>query len=67
MIKKNFKQGIGIAEKSQETRRDCWGGNVTYFDSIKCLWITESKWAFVVYITSPAIPSCFLALFSDLV
>jgi len=28
MIKnKIFKQGIGIAEKSQETRRDGWGGN----------------------------------------
>jgi len=39
MIKKlNFKQGIGIAEKSQETRRDCWGGNVNHkslFWSIK--------------------------------
>ena len=32
MIKKNkiFKQGIGIAEKSQETRRDRWGGNVNH-------------------------------------
>ena len=30
MIKKDkiFKQGIGIAEKSQETRRDRWAGNV---------------------------------------
>jgi len=28
--KKNFKQGIGIAEKSQETRRDCWGANVNH-------------------------------------
>ena len=27
---KNFKQGIGIAEKSQETRRDRWGGNVNH-------------------------------------
>ena len=39
MIKnKIFKQGIGIAEKSLETRRDHWGGNVNYkslFDSIK--------------------------------
>ena len=25
---KIFKQGIGIAEKSLETRRDRWGGNV---------------------------------------
>jgi len=25
---KIFKQGIGIAEKSLETRRDCCGGNV---------------------------------------
>ena len=34
MIKnKFFKQGIGIAEKSQETRRDRWGGNVNH----KCL------------------------------
>jgi len=24
---KILKQGIGIAEKSQEKRRDCWGGN----------------------------------------
>jgi len=22
----NFKRGIGTAEKSHETRRDCWGG-----------------------------------------
>jgi len=22
--------GIGIAEKSHETRRDCWGGNVNH-------------------------------------
>ena len=39
MVKnKIFKQGIGIAEKSLETRRDCWGGNVnpkSLFDSIK--------------------------------
>jgi len=29
MVKnKIFKQGIGIAEKSLETRRDRWGGNV---------------------------------------
>jgi len=27
---KKFKQGIGIAEKSQNTRRDCWGGNVNH-------------------------------------
>ena len=27
---KIFKQGMGIAKKSQETRRDCWGGNVNY-------------------------------------
>jgi len=27
---KFFKQVIGIAEKSQETRRDCWGGNVNH-------------------------------------
>ena len=26
-----FKQGIGIAEKSQETRMDRWGGNVNLF------------------------------------
>jgi len=25
---KIFKQGIGIAEKSLETRKDHWGGNV---------------------------------------
>jgi len=32
MIKnKIFKQEIGIAEKSQETRRDRWGGNVLGF------------------------------------
>jgi len=31
MIKnKIFKQGIGIAEKSQETWRDLWGGNVNH-------------------------------------
>ena len=28
-----FKQGIGIAETSQETKRDRWGGNVNH----KCL------------------------------
>jgi len=27
---KIFKQGIGIAEESQETRRDCCGGNVNH-------------------------------------
>ena len=43
MLKKwNFKQGIVIAKKSQQTRRDCWGGNVNhksnpYFGSIKML------------------------------
>jgi len=26
----NFKMRIGIAEKSQETRRDCWGGHVNH-------------------------------------
>ena len=32
---KIFKQEIRIAERSQETRRDRWGGNVNlYFDSI---------------------------------
>jgi len=32
---KIFKQGLGIAEKSLETRRDRWGGNVNpYFDSV---------------------------------
>jgi len=31
MIKnKKFKQGIGIAEKSQETRRDHLGGNLSH-------------------------------------
>jgi len=28
--KKNFKQGIWVAEKSQETRRDHWGDNVNH-------------------------------------
>jgi len=28
MKNKIFKQGIGITEKSQETRRDRWGGNL---------------------------------------
>ena len=39
MIKnKIFKQGIGIAENSQETRRDHWGGNVNH----KCLfWLSD--------------------------
>jgi len=27
---KYFKQGIGIVEKSQETKRDCWGGTVNH-------------------------------------
>ena len=26
----NFKRGIGIAEKSHETRSDRWGGNVNH-------------------------------------
>jgi len=26
----NFKRRIGIAEKSHETRRDRWGGNVNH-------------------------------------
>jgi len=26
----NFKRGIGIAEKTQKTRKDCWGGNVNH-------------------------------------
>jgi len=26
----NFKRRIGIAEKSLETRRDCWCGHVNY-------------------------------------
>jgi len=26
----NFRRRIGIAEKSPETRRDCWGGNVNH-------------------------------------
>ena len=53
MIKnKIFKQGIGIAEKSLETRRDRWGGNICkpqipILTPLKCLWITlritESK------------------------
>jgi len=31
MIKKFFfKQGIGIAKKGQETRRDHWDGNVNH-------------------------------------
>ena len=36
MIKnKIFEQGIGIAKKSQETRRDRWGGNTNpYFDPV---------------------------------
>jgi len=27
---KIFKQGIGIADRSQETRRDRWSGNVNH-------------------------------------
>jgi len=37
IFKKNFKQGIGIAEKSQETRRDRWSGNVNH----KHLFLTQ--------------------------
>ena len=37
---KIFKQGIGIAEKSQETRRDRWGGNVNH----KCLFWLSDPW-----------------------
>ena len=39
MIFKNFKQGIGIAEESQETRRDRWCGNVNHkslYDPVIC-------------------------------
>ena len=44
---KIFKQGIGITEKSQETRRDCWGGNahkpqIPILTPLKCLWIIKS-------------------------
>ena len=60
---KIFKQGIGIAEKSQETRRDRW---IPYFDSTKIHmtnhWV---KIGIVVYIITPTIPSCFLAFFSN--
>ena len=42
---------MGIAEKkkSQDTKRDCWGGNVNrnpYFDSTKMiiLRVSELKW-----------------------
>ena len=50
---KIFKQGIGIAEKSLETTRDCWSGNVNpkslrILTPLKCLWITESP----IWITS---------------
>ena len=44
---KIFKQGIGITEKSQKTRRDHWGGNVNHkslfwlhYRSLKELWFT---------------------------
>jgi len=30
IINKIFKQGIGIAEKNLETRRDHWDGNVNH-------------------------------------
>jgi len=30
VTKNYFKRGIGIAEKSHETRRDRWGGNVNH-------------------------------------
>jgi len=30
IMKNEIKQGIGIAEKSQETRRNHWGGNVNH-------------------------------------
>ena len=31
MVKnKIFKQGMGIAEKSREARRDCWDDNVNH-------------------------------------
>jgi len=52
MIKENkvFKQGIGIVEKSQETRRDSWCGNlaklqIPYLTALKCCMaiIIESK------------------------
>jgi len=44
MIKnKIFKQGIEIAEKSQETRRDYWGGNNPYFDSNKNVYRSLSQ------------------------
>jgi len=44
MKNKFFNQGIGIAEKSQETRRDRWGGNVNHKSSVICkAFLLESK------------------------
>ena len=46
MKNKIFKQEIGIAEKSQETRRDRWDSNVNHkslFDSIKNVYRSLSQ------------------------
>jgi len=60
-IRKKYsnKQGIGIAEKRQETRRDRWGGNVTTNSYLthwsmhnhlnRDLWFTlPPQWSFLV-------------------
>ena len=41
-INKSFKQEIGIAEKSQETRRDCSGGNVNHKS---LFWLSDPQWS----------------------
>ena len=56
--KSTIKQGIGIAEKSQETRRDRWGGHVTtnpYFDSVIRENLNAGKIGICGYMATPAI------------
>ena len=60
MIKKKFKQGIGIAEKSQETRKDHWSGHVNH----KSLTQLKIKVCGLHYHTRDPL-SCFSAFFSD--
>jgi len=63
-----LKQEIGIAEKSQETRRDHWGGNVNtnpYFDSVKMLMDYQVKISICGLNYHPSDPFCLLAFFSD--
>jgi len=65
---KIFKQGIGIAEKSQETRRDRWDGNVNhnpYFDFVIPKHFNGVKIGICGLHYHPSNPFLFHGFFSD--